>query len=118
VRLQRFDQLGDRALLDEADLGVARDVVAEREQLLVHQLLRARRHLVARGVRGCELRDEPWDVERLLQRGHLLDDIARGLALGGRFLGGYGRGHCDDSRQAEHSLEHVSSVKRRDPTRG
>jgi hypothetical protein len=73
VRLQRRDQLGDRALLDEADLGFARDVVAERQQLRVHQLLGARRDQVARLVRTRERRDERGHVERSLQRRHLLE---------------------------------------------
>ena len=65
---------------------MARDVVAEREKLGVHELLGARGDLIARRVRAGELRDERREVERLLERVELANDVARRLALGRSFL--------------------------------
>ena len=77
-----------RSFLFEADLGMARDVVAECEQLRVHELLRARGNLIACGVRSGETRDHRGHVQRSLERIHLGDDASRGIAFGGSFLSG------------------------------
>ena len=79
--------------------GMRGDVVGHREQLRVHELLGPRGDLVARGVRPGELRDQAGHVERLLERRHLLQHVARGLALGRRVLR---EGcQCDEESQSE-----------------
>ena len=83
---QIVGQLADGPFLLEADLRMHGDVVSQREELLVHQLLGAGDHLVARRVRSGEARYERWHVERLLERRHRPEHLARGLALGRRVL--------------------------------
>ena len=56
-----------------------RDVVGHREELFVHQLLRARDDLIARRVGSGQPRDDRRHVERLLERRHLLEHVARRL---------------------------------------
>ena len=77
-----------RPLLLEADFGMTRDVVAEREELGVHELFGARDDLIALRTRRGHFRDECGKVERLLEGVELADDVAGGVAFSGCFLGG------------------------------
>ena len=86
VRPEIVGELLDRFVLDESDLGMPGEVVAQREQLLVHELFRARRDLIARRVRDGEFRDPAGHVERLLERRHFPEDVFRRLALRGSVL--------------------------------
>src|SRR5206468_11990912 len=61
---QIVDQLADRSFFLEPDLRMRRDVVGEREELLVHQLFRARDDLIAVGVRPGQPRDDAGNVGR------------------------------------------------------
>ena len=100
VEVVRLEILGEdlhRPLFLPAGLGVAGDVVGHREELLVHELLGAGQHGVAAGIAGAgEPRHERGQRKRALQRVHAADDIGRGTALGGRFLGGQRRGDEGD----------------------
>ena len=54
VLLQVLRELQNRSFFFEADFRVLRDVVRERQEFGVHQRLRPRNHLVARGVVSAE----------------------------------------------------------------
>ena len=86
-----------------AHLGVARDVVGHREQLLVHELLGAEHDGVAPRVAAREPRHKLGQRERALEIVHAADHPGRGAALGGRFLTGeQGRGQrCGDEREED-----------------
>ena len=86
VLLQVLGQLLDRPLFYKTDFRMRGDVVRHREQLAVHQRLRARHDLIARRIRAGQPRDDAGHVERLLERGHFLEHAGRGLALRGRLL--------------------------------
>jgi hypothetical protein len=84
------------ALLVEPHLGVARDVVRHREQLLGHQGLDARQHGVAPGVGFGEPGHERRQPERRLEAVHPANHGRGGGALGRGLLssdGTNGDGH-------------------------
>jgi hypothetical protein len=89
----------------EADLRMARDVVAEGEQLRLHELGGASDDSVSRRVRAGEAAYESRDVELPLERVHLRDHATDCLALGGCLLRGEWHGEWQgewhgDKRQA------------------
>ena len=100
--LQVVGQLADRALLLEADLRVRGDVVGQREQLLVHQLLRARpppRVAIRRSAQSA-WRRSPARRATASSAAIFREHVAGGIALGRRLLGD-GGGAREDHRRGE-----------------
>jgi hypothetical protein len=98
MRPETVGELLHRLGLLEADLGMTRDVVGEREQIGLHELSGTGDDGVARQVGRSDLRDDRRHVERLLEGGHLPEHVARGLALGGGLLRGDWRGEETNER--------------------
>src|SRR5579871_276368 len=108
-----------RALFDETDFGMTGDVVGEGLQVLVPKFLHARRHAVALGAGRGERAHEGGDIERFFERGHFFEHLARGLALGGRFLSHQWHGGQQHSKEAAGShAPDVSTTAGRGPGAG
>ncbi len=101
VFLQPLGEKIDGARLLKTDLGMTRDVIAERQELRIHQLLGARHDFVARRVGASESYDQRRNSQRALERIQLLNDIPRRLALRRRFLGEQRWGEGQDSEKEE-----------------
>jgi hypothetical protein len=94
------------------------DVVPERDQLLVHELLGTRRDGIPSGIRGGELRDDRVDIQRALKIYLLLHDASRGVPFRGRFLRRCRCGRGDDENRGNQgdSVHKAAKVKRVGPS--
>src|SRR5262249_8134466 len=95
----------DRAMLDKTDLRMPRDVVAKREQFLVHQLFGARDDLFARRIGGGQTRRQRRRIERLFKLRHFLQHLTRRLAIDGRLLAAGGRDEKREQRNETRTHE-------------
>jgi len=91
VLLKARGQRMNRVVFFKADLGIARDLVAEGEHVGVHKLLGARDYFVTLFIRSGQFRNQALDVERLFKRVQLFNDAFGRLTLGRRILRGSGK---------------------------